>query len=190
MILGVLLVGLLFFGGCISSTTSQDSNTASQDNPIGDADQTEKTEENIYAVGETAQVGDLSVTVGSAKLMESYLSEHVVEGAMVPYDVVSYEEDMQFLLINVEIMNTGGKVEAVSSTEFDAIDKYGNEYLGKYCWNGEENFVDYPPVTLYKDMNAGGNILYEVPTNVEGLKIVYRHSPDSVLEPDAIWKVQ
>ena len=148
--------------------------------PTASGEQEEEEEEEsdtltTFRIGETFQSLEVVVTVSDAIRTDSYENPNRNTG-----DIPTEEADpgMTFLIITAETKNVGDvKRDIEGRNQFRVIDSDGNEYTNSILF-GED--VLLPRIRINPGGEATGKVLFIIPEEASGLKIVYESRTISV----------
>ncbi|MDY6930345.1 MAG: DUF4352 domain-containing protein [Halobacteriota archaeon] len=119
-------------------------------------------------VGETAKTSKEEVTVISATEKDYYLyysdffSEPMVETA---------SPGKKFVIVEVEIKNIGRDVAYFGISDFSSTDSEGYRYDPNFLYLGEDGLGGFEE--LYQNQKIRGKILFEIPDDATGVKVLY-----------------
>lgn len=133
-------------------------------------------------IGETFQSSEVVVTASDSTRTDSYEYPNRTTG-----DITTEEADpgMSFLIIAIETKNVGNlKRDFEGRTQFRVIDSDGNEYTNSILF-GED--VLLPRVRINPGGEAKGKVLFIIPEEASGLKIVYESQTISVTSDLVEW---
>jgi|SRR3989344_531171 len=175
IVLGIILFGLLFFGGCVylvgTSLTNFENNV---DNPVIEPSNIPTQPKNeIKPEVKNYNIGD-SIIAGSFKWEIVKTSRTEIIGEYFMDTLLGKEASGEFLIIDVEVENVGNSAKYLSDSFLTLVDKDGR----KFSPDTSASFYLKPQgsALVFEIINPGvtkkGKIVYDVPKSLEFANLI------------------
>jgi hypothetical protein len=150
-----------------NNSTTTSSQTKEEENVTTTPNEEVVPEDINLNLGETAKACDTSVTVNAKKVKNYvYFDETFRKERLLQSD-----PDEVLILVNVTVKNLGNDWISPYRDLFSITDAEGNVYEYSYKASGDKNrFVSK---TLYKGQKNSGIIIFSVPKEARGLKVLF-----------------
>lgn len=171
MTLLFIVVAVIIVSGCTSQepvTQTPTPDQTAQPNTQQEATQPETPTELELNIGETATTSKLEVTVFSAEKNTFYEYYSDIFQETMTQDA---KQGKTFILVDAEIKNVGSDSALVGVSDFSMTDSEGYSYDVEALYLGDDGLDLFKE--LYQNQKIRGKILFEVPDDAEGLKLLY-----------------
>lgn len=165
---------LLIVSGCESPDKKEDAQQPSTDTnqqeetqPVPEPEPLVPVELNLK-IGETAKTSLLEVTVFSIKKDNYYeWYSDVIDESQEEFS----SKGKMFYFADVEIKNVGSERAFLSATTFSIGDSEGYKYDPVVLYYGDDGLDLFKE--LYQNQRMRGKVVFEIPQDAKGLKLVY-----------------
>jgi len=170
IIASLLIIGLILSSGCVKEETPvAGGNTPTWGGSTAPAENNQTPTELNLQVGDTANTSEREVTIISAEITDGF--EYSFLGATKL--TMHAPDGKKFILAQVRIKNIGQNTIYANGGDFSATDSEGYSYDLEFV-SGSLREDRFPALKkLYNNQKAEGSILFEIPADAKGVKILY-----------------